>query len=221
MQLFINLECFFFVALSERKVLLLVGHPGVEVDAAARPLLRRARKEQHACMVEASNSSRSSNKAAATRRTIEEEGKDSSSGFLVPTPAAQQQESGAFEGFKFVRSLAEQNSNRAASLESVAGWGCTALVGSATVTGTLTAWAKSRTKAERNLPPGTHVRAAVTAFKALGVASGFTGVATLGVLGVSYVLGIDSVDALRRSLRGATRGAIAATGADTLRAVRR
>ena len=172
-------------------------------------------------MVEASNSSRSSNKAAATRRTNEEEGKGSSSSFLVPTPAAQQQESGAFEGFKFVRSLAEQNSNRAASLESIAGWGCTALVGSATVTGTLTAWAKSRTKAERNLPPGTHVRAAVTAFKALGVASGFTGVATVGVLGVSYVLGIDSADALRRSLRGATRGAIAATGADTLRAVRR
>ena len=120
-----------------------------------------------------------------------------------------------------MRSLAEHNSSRSASLESVAGWGGTALVGSAALTGTITAWARSRTKAERNLPRGTHARAAFTAFKALGVASTFTGVSTVAVLGVAYALGVDSADTLRKSLRGATRGAIAATGADTLRAATR
>ena len=66
-------------------------------------------------------------------------------------------------------------------------------------------------------PPGTHARAAVVAFKALGVASLFTGVAASVVFAGAWGLGIDSASALRRSLRGATRGAIAATGADTLR----
>jgi hypothetical protein len=56
------------------------------------------------------------------------------------------------------------------------------------------------------------VRAAATAFKALGVASAFTGVAGAVVLAGAWGLGVDSADALRRSLRGATRGAIAATG---------
>ena len=145
----------------------------------------------------------------------------SSSSLLVPSPAAEQQQGELFEGFKFVRSLAEHNPSRSASLESVAGWGGTALVGSAAFTGTITAWARSRTKAERNLPRGTHVRAAFTAFKALGVASTFTGVSTVAVLGVAYALGVDSADTLRKSLRGATRGAIAATGVDTLRAAAR
>lgn len=127
-----------------------------------------------------------------------------------------------FEGFKYVQSLADRASSHSASLESVAGWGCTALVGSAFASGTLTAWLRSRSKAERDLPRGTHLRAATTAFKALGVASIFTGASASVVLGAAYVCGVDSADALRNGLRGATRGAIAATGADTLRtAVRR
>lgn len=122
-----------------------------------------------------------------------------------------------FEGFRFIQSLAGEASGRSASLETVGLWGCAALVGSATTTGALTAWVRSRSKAERDLPPGTHARAAVTAFKALGVASLFTGVAASVVFAGAWGLGIDSASALRRSLRGATRGAIAATGADTLR----
>ena len=114
-------------------------------------------------MVQAANTSE--NTAAAGR--LEKEEKPSSPASAEP-----------FEGFKYVQSLADTSASsgggRSASLEAVAGWGCAALVGSATVTGTLTAWARSRTKAERNLPPGTHARAAFTAFKALGVASAFT-----------------------------------------------
>ena len=116
-----------------------------------------------------------------------------------------------FEGFQFIQNLATQTSGRQASHESVGAWGVAALCGSAATTATLTAFVKSRSKAERDLPKGTHVRAAATAFKALGVASAFTGVAGAAVLG-RLGLGIDSADALRRSLRGATRGAIAATG---------
>lgn len=117
-----------------------------------------------------------------------------------------------FEGFQFIQNLATQTSGRQASHESVGAWGVAALCGSAATTATLTACVKSRSKAERDLPKGTHVRAAATAFKALGVASAFTGAAGAAVLAVAWGLGIDSADALRRSLRGATRGAIAATG---------
>ena len=60
----------------------------------------------------------------------------------------------------------------------------------------------------------THARAAGVAFKALGVATAFTGVATGVVLAGAWALGIDSAESLRRGLRGATRDAIAATGAD-------
>lgn len=159
-------------------------------------------------MVRAPNPSRSEAAAGGA-----EEGNESSSAEPPPRP---------YEGFKYVQSLADnRQSGGAASLEAVALWGCTALVGSATATGTLTAWARSRTKVERNLPPGTHTRAAFTAFKALGVASAFTGCSTAAILGVAYALGVDSAAALRRGLRGATRGAIAATGADTLRSARR
>ena len=82
-----------------------------------------------------------------------------------------------FEGFQFIQNLATQTSGRQASHESVGAWGVAALCGSAATTATLTAFVKSRSKAERDLPKGTHVRAAATAFKALGVASAFTGVA--------------------------------------------
>ena len=125
------------------------------------------------------------------------------------------------EGFRYVQSLAASAGGRSASFESVGLWGCAALVGSAASTATLTAWVRSRSKAERDLPAGTHARAAATAFKALGVASAFTGVAAAAVLAAAWGLGIDSAEALRRSLRGATRGAIAATGAATLRDARR
>ena len=117
-----------------------------------------------------------------------------------------------FEGFQFIQNLATQTSGRQATHESVGAWGVAALCGSAATTATLTAFVKSRSKAERDLPKGTHVRAAATAFKALGVASAFTGVAGAVVLAGAWGLGVDSADALRRSLRGATRGAIAATG---------
>jgi MFS family permease len=122
-----------------------------------------------------------------------------------------------FEGFQFIQNLATQTSGRRASHESVGAWGVAALCGTAATTATVTAWVKSRTKPERDLPKGTHVRAAVTAFKALGVASAFTGVASAAVFAGAWGLGIDSADSLRRSLRGATRGAIAATGAETIR----
>ena len=66
-----------------------------------------------------------------------------------------------FEGFQFIQNLATQTSGRQASHESVGAWGVAALCGSAATTATLTAWVKSRSKAERDLPKGTHVRAAV------------------------------------------------------------
>ena len=122
-----------------------------------------------------------------------------------------------FEGFQFIQNLATQKSGRAASHESVGAWGVAALCGSAATTATLTSWVKSRSKPERDLPKGTHVRAALTAFKALGAASAFTGVATGVVLAGAYGLGIDSAESLRTSLRGATRGAIAATSTEGLR----
>ena len=116
-----------------------------------------------------------------------------------------------FEGFRFIQTLAAQKSGRAASHESVGAFGVASLLGSAAATATLTAWLRSRTKPERDLPKGTHVNAAVTAFKALGVATTFTGVATSVVFLGAWVIGIDSAETLRRSLRGATRASIAAT----------
>ena len=158
---------------------------------------KHARMASRASGVSAESHSDQSVASATSRRVAEPP--------AVPTVAP-------FEGFQFIQNLATQTSGRQASHESVGAWGVAALCGSAATTATLTAFVKSRSKAERDLPKGTHVRAAATAFKALGVASAFTGAAGAAVLAVAWGLGIDSADALRRSLRGATRGALAATG---------
>ena len=125
-----------------------------------------------------------------------------------------QQDPAPVEGFRLLQSLGDTALGNSASYESVGAWGVASLVGSAGLTGAATVLARSRTKPERDLPPGTHARAAGVAFKALGVATAFTGVATGVVLAGAWALGIDSAESLRRGLRGATRDAIAATGAD-------
>ena len=128
-----------------------------------------------------------------------------------------------FEGFRYVQSWATNQvpGGWSASFDSVVASGAGALVGSAALTATITAWRASRTAAERDLPAGTHWRAAGVGVKALTAASVLTGTVTALVLCGAYALGIDSVETLRSSLRGGTRAAIAASGADTLRNGRR
>ena len=132
-----------------------------------------------------------------------------------PSPSPETPE--PYEAFKFVQSLADDVHGRRASLQSVGLTGVAALLGSAACTATITAYARSRSKAERDLPRGTHWRAAATACRALGVATVFTGVAVGVVFGVATARVVDSAESLRASLRGATRDAIAVANADGLR----
>ena len=64
------------------------------------------------------------------------------------------------DGFRLLRSLGDSALGRSASYESVGAWGAASLIGSAGLTGAVTVLLRSRTKAERDLPRGTHARAA-------------------------------------------------------------
>jgi hypothetical protein len=85
-------------------------------------------------------------------------------------------------------------------------------MGGAALTASLTVWARARTKAERDLPPGAHARAGFVALRALGYATAFTGCATAVCVGLAFASG----DTPRRGLAlfAGTQSALHGTGAD-------
>ena len=147
-------------------------------------------------------------------KEVNASGRPSSTASPSSSSSRVRQDPAPVDGFRLLRSLGDTALGRSASYESVGAWGAASLIGSAGLTGAVTVLLRSRTKAERDLPRGTHARAAFVALKALAVATAFTGVASGAVLVGARALGVDSADSLRRSLRGATRDVIAATGAD-------
>jgi|TARA_B110000008_G_scaffold129225_1_gene131609 hypothetical protein len=113
------------------------------------------------------------------------------------------------DGFRFIRALASNSTlstSRASVLASLAAAFGVSAVGAATVV----ARARSRTKAERDLPRGTHWRAAAHAARALAAATSGTAAACLGAYGACHALGVRNVEDLRRALRRGTTNALEA-----------
>jgi hypothetical protein len=107
------------------------------------------------------------------------------------------------DGFRFIRALASNSSlstSHASLFASLAAvFGASAL--GATI---VVARARSRTKAERDLPRGTHWRAAALAARALALATSGAAAACAGTYGAFYACGVRSVEDLRRTLRRGT-----------------
>ena len=116
------------------------------------------------------------------------------------------------DGFRFIRGLAS-NSTLSTSRASVLASLAAAFGASAVVAATVVARARSRTRAERDLPRGTHWRAAAQAARARAAATTGTAAACLGAYGASRALGVRDVEDLRRALRrGTTNAADGAPG---------
>lgn len=119
------------------------------------------------------------------------------------------------DGFRFIRSLATARISTADDYERARDRALAVAAGafitSAAVTAGVVARARSRTKAERDLPPGTHWRAAATATRALATASLASGTCVCAVGLTLRACGVTTVEDLRRELRAGTRRALEAT----------
>ena len=119
------------------------------------------------------------------------------------------------DGFRFIRSLATARISTADDYERARDRALAVAAGafitSATVTAGVVARARSRTKAERDLPPGTHWRAAATATRALATASLASATCVCAVGLTLRACGVTTVEDLRRELRAGTRRALEAT----------
>ena len=182
-------------ALSCRLVQRRKRHPRHDSVAAPASSQKHARMASRASGVSAESHSDQSAASATSRRVAEPP--------AVPTVAP-------FEGFQFIQNLATQTSGRQASHESVGAWGVAALCGSAATTATLTAFVKSRSKAERDLPKGTHAAPRRPRSRRWAWRPRSRGGRRRGARG--RLMARHDARTRRRSLRGATRGAIAATG---------
>ena len=88
----------------------------------------------------------------------------------LPSARAPPPEREPIDGFKLIRSLTLRTTH-SSTHESIFATALLAFTASATVAATAVAYGRSRTKAERDLPAGTHWRAARLGGKALGYAT--------------------------------------------------
>lgn len=114
-----------------------------------------------------------------------------------------------FEPFALVRSLARTSTKTKFAPEDLFHLSLGAFLAAAALSGALVAGARSRTKHERDLPRGTHWRAAAHASRALLVASAATGaVAGAVVVGAREFGGLRTVSDVRGAFGSATRDAV-------------
>lgn len=114
-----------------------------------------------------------------------------------------------FEPFALVRSLASKSTGTKLAPEELLRFSLGAFLAAGALSASLVAGTRARTKAERDLPRGTHWRAAVHASRALLVATGATG-ALVGVVvvGARELGGLRSVSDVRTAFGSATRNAV-------------
>lgn len=113
------------------------------------------------------------------------------------------------DGFKFIRALTLRSSTHSSSHESIFTTALVAFTASAAIAATGVAYGRSRTKAERDLPAGTHWRAARLGGRALGYATLACG-ASAGCAWyvASSACGAKNAEDWRRVLRKGTKGAL-------------
>lgn len=121
-----------------------------------------------------------------------------------PTPTRE-----PIDGFKFIRALTLRSSTHSSSHESIFTTALVAFTASAAIAATGVAYGRSRTKAERDLPAGTHWRAARLGGRALGYATLACG-ASAGCAWyvASSACGAKNAEDWRRILRKGTKGAL-------------
>lgn len=114
-----------------------------------------------------------------------------------------------FEPFALVRSLASTSTGTKLAPEELLRLSLGVFLAAGALSASLVAGARARTKHERDLPRGTHWRAAAHASRALLVASAATGaLAGVVVVGARELGGLRTVSDVRATFRSATRDAV-------------
>jgi hypothetical protein len=126
----------------------------------------------------------------------------------APSDASHSAPKPQIDGFKFIQSWRDAAPRSHASIFTAA---LATFTSTAVVSASAIAYTRSRTKAERDLPPGTHWRAAILGSKALGASTAACVVGVASVVGIFHLVGVRTIDDIRRVLRAGTQSALDAT----------